>query len=269
MISKTMQAAMAARAYAHAQGELQDEWATKLIGILPDGQAARALFDQASNGMFSHNIVVRSRFFERTLCQWQAWATDLVCVSGGLDLHLISMPQAKGLNKYFLDLPTSLGLLRRSVAQTGGNADALGIEFGEVDLNQSDALAGTWARQSGPALVFWEGASYYLPPMAIRALIQRAGASSKPLKLIFDCLYKDGYLVDGRPRNEGIARNLAFVAQIGEPWLGFVSREEIVTWAHEAGFSSIQIADRAFVEQELTGSQKLAKGQMMFVTLEK
>jgi len=270
-ISKTMQAAMAARAHAHTTGLLQDEWAAKLIAICPEGKSARAVFDEASTGLFSHNIVIRSKFFEQTLRKWQGWCANLVCISGGMDLHLLSMPEASSLNKYFLDLPNSLGLLRNSVAEIGGDLAALGIQFDEIDLNHLDEKLGApcWLSDKENTLVLWEGASYYVEPSAIQSLLMYIGSSAKSIKLCFDCLSADGYLVDGKPINEGVARNLSFIEKMGEPWLGFVSPAQLSRWAEEAGFASITISDRAWIEAELTGVAKLAKGQMMFVCLEK
>ena len=260
--SQTMEAVCAVRA-AHG-----DAMSKALLIALPEADRSRDLLDSGSRGAFSRSILVRTHFFDGMLQRATESCTQLVVLSAGLDTRPYSAGKRSFRQVFSVDHVESQRLCRDLLQRVG--IDAADVAFVACDLAADPAgllqsLAAAGLDTSQATLFLWEGATYYLPPALVTQVLQGIGEALPQVAVAADFLDRTGYFRGVDPVNEGVARNLAFLAQIGEPWIGFFDREQLATDLRTGGFAATQVCDRVDVERRCFDDPKLHAGTTFFV----
>jgi methyltransferase (TIGR00027 family) len=267
--SVTMLAACAARAQ-HAS-LLGDLLSPRILGELPEAAEKQAFLDGPSRGMFSRSILVRTLHFKRRLAREAGTGAQLVILSHGLDFR--PMSEGGDWSRIFaVDHPESQQLSRSVLGRLGLD---LPVTFVPLDLAEAApgdlgrALAGAGLDASRPVVVLWEGATYYLPPASVEAILAALPPLSCRVLVLADFLNEGGYFLDGKIASAGVERNLAFVASLGEPWVGFFDPSRLKVNLEGAGFTRVSCRDRAEVESDLLGEQRMHPNTMFFLEAQK
>jgi len=84
-----MQAACAAKASDQLLCQL-DPINSRIYNLLPEADAYRSTMDQYSNGMFTHTVCFRKKFFAQLLDESAKNYSQLIVLCGGLDFSCLA-----------------------------------------------------------------------------------------------------------------------------------------------------------------------------------
>ena len=182
----------------------------------------------------------RSRFAEDVLAAAVArGVSQYVILGAGLDTFTHRSPLAARLRTFEVDHPGTQDWKRAALA--GLSATPLGpITWVAADL-ECDPLPER-LREAGfdgalPAVVTWLGVTMYLSEPAIARTLGTVGALADGTELVADHMLPAGLRdAAGDAYVDGVA---PVAAQGGEPWLTFLSPQQMATLLERAGFASI------------------------------
>lgn len=215
-------AAYRARASRRDRPLISDPWAEALAG--PDGEALAARVDGFLNERELW-IAARTAYLDEHVVEWTrrepapASATSrrqVVLLGAGLDARAARFAQP-GLRFFEVDQPASqaekIARLGRVHGYPLDAATYVPCDFEKDDFLERLLLAGFDA--AAPALIVWEGVTYYLPEAAIRATLRRVAKGCEPRSvLLFD--YFTRAFVEGASRADADQQTRQLVEELGE-----------------------------------------------------
>ncbi|HEV2637962.1 MAG TPA: class I SAM-dependent methyltransferase [Actinocrinis sp.] len=205
-------------------------------------------------------VITRSRFTEERLVEAVDRGVDQYVILGaGLDSYAFRQPARgrNGLRVFEVDHPATQLWKRdrlREIAESPFSdlQDDSPLTFVPVDLETEPLTPHLLANgfdPARPAFVSWLGVTMYLTREAIDAALAAIGALAPGTEIVVD------YLLPAELRDEAGQTYVDNVAPIsaerGEPWVTFLSPEEMAELLHEHGFEVIrQVTRRESVEPE-------------------
>jgi methyltransferase (TIGR00027 family) len=217
-------AAYRARATRRAGALISDPWAADLAG--GDGEALAAKVDAFLNERELW-IAVRTAWLDDHVLRWirdraaekSGTPTQVVVLGAGLDARAARLAH-DGVRFFEVDQPaTQKEKLARLGQLPGYPKDAatyVTCDFEKDDF--LDRLGKSGFEASSPALILWEGVTYYLPEPAIRATLRRVSTSCDPRSvLLFDHFTRS--FVEGATRADGDQQARALVEELGEKFV--------------------------------------------------
>ena len=214
-------AAYRARASRREGALISDPWAAGLAG--EDGEALAAKVDAFLNERELW-IAVRTAWLDEHVLRWirdraaekSAAPTQVVVLGAGLDARAARLAH-DGVRFFEVDQPaTQKEKLARLGQLPGYPKDAatyVACDFEKDDF--LDRLGKSGFDTSTPAMILWEGVTYYLPQPAIRATLRRVSTGCDPRSvLLFDHFTRS--FVEGATRAEGDQQARDLVEGLGE-----------------------------------------------------
>ncbi|HET9957845.1 MAG TPA: class I SAM-dependent methyltransferase [Polyangiaceae bacterium] len=265
--SVTMLAACAARA--SFADRLQDSFSNEILRHLPDADAKRDTLDQASRGMFSRSILLRTLYFRERLRATLRPGSQLVLLSHGLDCELMKSGEHA---LFAVDHPASQRFTRAALeaAKIDVRVQFIAHDFARDTPSQLwSSLRAAGFSADAHSVVLWEGATYYLPETAVVPVLSSFASRCARVDLFADFLNHGGYFVNGRVVSPGVGQSLAFVESLGEPWVGFFQTDTLSRTLQDAGFQSVNCEDRSGVEQRILGERLMQPNMMFFMEAHK
>jgi methyltransferase (TIGR00027 family) len=154
---------------------------------------------------------------------------------------------ADGLRVFEVDHPATQAWKRKRLAEVGLAAPP-SLTFVPVDLERADlaaGLAGAGFRPDRPAFFHWLGVVPYLPRAAVAATL-RVIAGVPGSEVVFD--YAEPLESYPEERRAYLAKEAAYVASLGEPWITFFDPDDLEVELRALGFEEqedLGIADIA------------------------
>jgi len=217
-------AAYRARASRREGALISDPWAAGLAGA--DGEALAAKVDAFLNERELW-IAVRTAWLDEHVLRWirdraaekSAAPTQVVVLGAGLDARAARLAH-EGVRFFEVDQPaTQKDKLARLGQVPGYPKDAatyVTCDFEKDDF--LDRLGKSGFDASSPALILWEGVTYYLPEVAIRATLRRVSTGCDPRSvLLFDHFTRS--FVEGATRADGDQQARELVEGLGEKFV--------------------------------------------------
>jgi methyltransferase (TIGR00027 family) len=212
-------AAYRARASRREGALISDPWAAGLAGA--DGEALAVKVDAFLNERELW-IAVRTAWLDEHVLRWirdHAAPTQVVVLGAGLDARAARLAR-DGVRFFEVDQPaTQKEKLARLAQLSGYPKDA--ATYVACDFEKDDFLDRLLSRgfdASRPALILWEGVSYYLPEAAIRATLRRVSTGCDPRSvLLFDHFTRS--FVEGATRADGDQQARDLVESLGEQFV--------------------------------------------------
>lgn len=228
----------------------RDPWAAKLAG--PEGEALARRYDQVNPhaGLYT---AVRTAFLDGEVRAALARGVDQVVLLGaGLDARAARLG-APGVRFFEVDRPASQeDKLARARAAEGYPLDA--ATYVPCELGRDDFLAGLEAAglsAARPALVLWEGITFYLTEEAVRATLRRVAEGLHPRSaLLFD--YVEKRLVEGRSTRPADRELLELLAAEGEPFRW--GTNDVTALLYEEGYRHVRTVSFDQACLSLTGT---------------
>ena len=158
--------------------------AVKLSGFLPG--LFRADVPQ-SNAPLMGSMVVRTRFFDRTLKQALPHIKQLVILGAGWDTRAYDLPAQWAGRTFEVDAPATQAVKVKALQEAG--IDASHVTFVAVDFNETSWLSALKMQGFDPALptcLLWEGVTMYLNEAAIDETLQIAASLADGSCIGFD-----------------------------------------------------------------------------------
>ncbi len=198
------------------RGLCDDPWAAALAG--EDGRevARRAL---AVNPPLRLWLEVRTWWFDRMVRRLLPAAPQLVVLGAGLDSRAVRLA-GQGVATFEVDTPATQAEKRRRVAAVAGYPDDavtyVATDF-EHDGDITARLLDAGFDPQRPAVVVWEGVTYYLDDASIVATLRELAIGLHPdSTVLFD--HVEARLVAGATSGATDAPTLDLVADLGEPF---------------------------------------------------
>lgn len=253
-------AAYRARASRRDNALISDPWAEGLAG--PDGEALAAKVDGFLNERELW-IAVRTAYLDEHVVHWTApepgsdeasWRRQVVLLGAGLDARAARFAQP-GVRFFEVDQPASQAEKRARIAKLAGYpsdaATYVPCDFEKDDFLDRLQLAGFDV--SAPALILWEGVTYYLPEAAIRATLQRVAKGCDPRSvLLFDCFTRG--FVEGASRADADQQTRQLVEELGERFV--FGTNDPLPMLHEEGFRHVRSVSFDEICLSLTGTYR-------------
>lgn len=219
MTSASRTAVLTAALRAEHPDLCRDPWAAALSG--QEGRALAGRY-QAVNPHAGLYTAVRTAFIDDEVLSAIARGVDQVVLLGaGLDSRAARLARP-GVRFFEVDRPASQAdKLRRARAVPGYPLSAachVPCELGRADFLEALAEAEGAFDAARPALIVWEGVSFYLTEAAVRATLRRVAEGCHPrTTIVFD--YVEKKLVEGRSTRAEDNALLELLAGEGEPFL--------------------------------------------------
>jgi methyltransferase (TIGR00027 family) len=224
---------------------LEDPVAVHLLG--PDAapqinDAPERYQTPAMRGLRAH-FVLRSRFAEDRLAAAVArGVTQYVLLGAGYDTFALRQPSwARGLKILEVDHPGTQDLKRSMIAAAGlivpENAKFASIDFEHESLR--DGLVRCGVALDAPAFFSWLGVTMYLNEDAIDAVLRSVASFPAGSEIV---------LTFAPPRGDSLFPLDARAASAGEPWVSYLTPEEMATKLRYAGFSNVEFLSPADAE---------------------
>ncbi len=212
-----------------------DAFADALAGEA--GHADARVYDAAHPHMEIY-LATRTRFFDEAILDAIEDGIDQVVILGaGYDTRAMRLRRA-GVTFYEVDHPRTGAAKRAEVSALPGYApDAavhVGCDFEAQDFVEELARAGFDAGR--PAVIVWEGVTYYLTEAAVRATLRRVASLHPATRLFFDIVSKR--FVAGAVRDPKDLEARDRVAAMGEP-LRF-GIDDVVPLLYAEGFRHVR-----------------------------
>jgi methyltransferase (TIGR00027 family) len=196
---------------------IADPWAAGLAG--EDGEQLAAKVDAFLNERELW-IAVRTAWLDEHVLRWiRDRGTQVVVLGAGLDARAARFAHG-GVRFFEVDQPaTQQEKLERLGRLPGYPKDAatyVACDFEKDDFLERLRTSGFDA--SSPALILWEGVTYYLPEVAVRATLRRVATGCDPRSvLLFDHFTRS--FVEGATRGGGDQQARALVEELGESFV--------------------------------------------------
>ena len=261
--SKTAALVTAYRARATERGDkvCDDPWAAAFT--TEEGRALARRFDEAFPACELW-IALRTAFLDDLTVRLMGTGVSQVVVLGaGFDtraarLRRPDLGEDRRVEFYEVDHPaTQTEKLRRLSKLEGYPVEAaryVGCDFERQDFLEKLVAAGFSIEQ--PALILWEGVTYYLTEEVVRATLRRiAGACSRDSVVAFDLVRKK--LVTGKVRDPADMAPVEVVADLGEP-LRF-GTDDVLPLLHQEGYRYVRAVSFDEICLAKTGTYERAR----------
>ena len=209
-------AAYRARASARDGALISDPWAAGLAGADGEELAAKVAAFLNERELW---IAVRTAWLDEHVLRWirdRGSPAQVVVLGAGLDARAARFATA-GVRFFEVDQPATqkekLERLARLPGYPKEAATYVACDFEKDDF--LDRLTASGFDASTPALILWEGVTYYLPEAAVRATLRRVSTACDPRSVIlFDHFTRS--FVEGATRGGGDHQARALVEELGE-----------------------------------------------------
>ncbi len=245
-------AAYRARASRRDPPLISDPWASSLAGA--EGEALAAAVDRilVDRELW---LALRVAFIDAEVLHWSREEPEMrqvVILGAGLDTRAARFAHP-GVRFFEVDHPASqadkLARLRETPGYPLDCATYVACDFERDDF--VDRLLSAGLDPSAPALVVWEGVSYYLPEAAVRSTLRRTASGLHPRSiLVFDHFSKKFVDAAARPGKDASAAD--FVDDLGERFL--FGTNDPLPMLHEAGFRHVRSVSFDEICMSLTGT---------------
>ena len=241
-----MVAALRARATERETPFFRDPWARALAG--PEGFADADLYEKRVPSAELY-MSLRAAFLDREAGRWlDRGIGSVVLLGAGFDTRAARLGRP-GVRFFEVDHPATQADKRARLAEVPGypvdNATYVPCDFETEDF--ADRLAAAGHRMDAPALLIWEGVTYYLEEAAVRATLRRVAQRLHPRSIIaFD--HVSERLLAGQTRSAELSAGKERVAEMGEPLRFGVDDalpllyEEGMRRVHSTGFEEIALS---------------------------
>jgi methyltransferase (TIGR00027 family) len=240
-------------------GLCHDPWAAALAG--PEGLALAARFDP----IFPEGdlwLGLRTAHLDAEVLRLTAGAegrSQVVILGAGLDTRAARLGHAAGgtpdgRHFFEVDHPATQAEKRARLAGLDGYPGDAATTYVGCDFESEDfleRLVASGFRPDQPAVVLWEGVSYYLTEAAVRTTLGRIATSCHPRTvLLFD--YVQRKLVEGRTRDADDLATRDLVAELGEPFRFGIN--DLLPLVYEQGFRYLRTISFDEICLERTGT---------------
>ncbi len=245
-------AAYRARASRRPEPLIADPWA----GVL-SGEEGEALADAVDRILHDRELwmAVRTAYLDAEVVHWsreEPGMRQVVILGAGLDTRAARFAHP-GVRFFEVDQPASqadkLARLAKAEGYPVEAATYVACDFEKDDFLDRLVASGFAADQ--PALVLWEGVTYYLPEVAVRATLNRiaSGLHARSI-VIFDHFSKK--FVDATLRARKDAAAADFVDDLGERFVFGVN--DPLQMLFEEGFRNVRSVSFEEACLSLTGT---------------
>lgn len=234
-----------------------DTWAEHLAGA--EGEALAAQVDSflADRELW---MAVRTAYLDDEVRHWSREEPDVrqvVILGAGLDTRAARLAQP-GVRFFEVDHPASqadkLARLDRAPGYPKGAATYVTCDFERDDF--VERLASGGLDLARPAVVLWEGVSYYLPEEAVRTTLRKVATELDPRSiLLFDHFLKRFVDAQSRSRKDDAAAE--FVEGLGERFVW--GSNDPLPMLFEEGFRHVRSASFDEIALSLTGTYDRAR----------
>lgn len=209
-------AAYRARASRREGALISDPWAAGLAGA--DGEALAAKVDAflVERELW---IAVRTAWLDEHVLRWirdRGSPAQVVVLGAGLDARAARLA-SDGVRFFEVDQPATQKEKLARLAQLAGYprdaATYVACDFEKDDFLERLCSSGFDA--SSPALILWEGVTYYLPEAAVRATFRRVATGCHPESVLLFDHFTRGF-VDGSTRAAADQQARELVEELGE-----------------------------------------------------
>lgn len=220
----------------HTQrGLCDDPWAALLAGA--DGAEVAAQMDEAAPhlGLW---IGVRTAYLDAALHAHLGTMRQVVILGAGLDTRAARLA-TPGVRYFEVDAPASQAEKRARLAELDAYPQDAAT-YVPCDFETQDFLAQLTAHgfdADVPALVIWEGVSYYLTEAAVLATLERLGRLAKGSRVLFDHVGKR--FIAGQTTSEEDAETKARLRSMGEPMIW--GSDHVLPLLVASGFDDVRI----------------------------
>ncbi|GAA0382497.1 SAM-dependent methyltransferase [Microbispora corallina] len=183
-------------------------------------------------------VVTRSRYTEDLL--EEGGFAQYVILGAGLDTFAYRSPLAGRVRVFEVDHPSSQRW-KRGLLEAAGVPVPPSLAFVPVDLEAGsplDALVAGGFDPAVPALVGWLGVTMYLTREAIGRTLDTVAGLAPGTEIVLDYMLPEGLRdAAGQAYVEAVA---PVAAERGEPWLTFLSPEEMSSLLREHGLEVVR-----------------------------
>jgi methyltransferase (TIGR00027 family) len=195
-------------------------------------------------------IAVRTAFLDDEVRK--TTAPQVVILGAGLDTRAARLARP-GLRCFEVDRPDTQADKRARLSALAGYptfaATYVGCDFEQDDFLERLQAAGFAAGE--PALVLWEGVTYYLSEPAVRATLRRVAHGCHPdTTLVFDSIQRR--LIDAQRITDEQRQMLDHLDALGEPFRFGIN--DLVPLLYEEGFRHVRTVSFDEACLSLTGS---------------
>jgi len=201
-------------------------------------------------------VGLRTIYFDEAVERSSREIPQVVLLGAGLDTRAARLA-TRGRRFFEVDTPASQALkLERLRRLEGYPVEA--ARYASCDFESEDfvsAMVATGFDPSVPALVVWEGVSYYLREAAVRATLERAATSLHPAsRILFDFVGQK--LIRGRASTSD-QDTLELVRALGEPMLW--GTNDVLPLLYATGFRRVRVDSFDELALRYTGSYDRAR----------
>jgi methyltransferase (TIGR00027 family) len=251
-------AAYRARASRREEALISDPWAAGLAG--DDGEALAAKVDAFLNERELW-IAVRTAWLDEHVLRWirdhaarDAAHAQVVVLGAGLDARAARLAH-EGVRFFEVDQPATqadkLARIAQLPAYPRGAATYVACDFEKDDF--LDRLTKSGFDPSSPALVLWEGVTYYLPEPAVRATLRRIASGCDPRSVVLFDHFTRGF-VDGSTRASADQQARDLVEELGERFVW--GSNDPLPMLYEEGFRHVRSVSFDEACLSLTGTYR-------------
>jgi methyltransferase (TIGR00027 family) len=226
-----------------------DRWARALAG--EEGVRLSRELDRSQPHMELW-IGVRTRFLDRAVEQLTERVPQVVLLGAGLDTRAARLAR-DGVRYFEVDAPaTQQHKLERIRGVRGYPVDA--ARYVSCDFEREDFLDRLVAEGfdvKRPAVVIWEGVTYYLSEPAVRGTLRRLASGCHPQStVLFDFVRRN--MAMGNVRHAEDQQTHRMVADLGEPFR--FGSNDVLPLLYEEGFRQVHVTSFDEACLNLTGS---------------
>ncbi len=226
-----------------------DHWARSLAG--DEGLAIAEAMTRIQPYMQLW-VAVRTAFLDAAVAELLPAMPQVVVLGAGLDTRAARLARA-GVRYFEVDTPTSAADKRARLERLGGYpidaATYVTCDFERDDFR--DRLVAAGFDTARPAIVLWEGVTYYLTEAAVRGTLERISSGLHPESvLFFDHVGRR--VVERQTKNPEDHGTMDLLAGLGEPFLFGVN--DAIPLLYETGYRKARITSFDEACLNLTGT---------------
>ena len=231
----------------HTDAVCSDAWAEALAG--DEGRELAARLD-AVNPHMALWVAARTAHLDARVREIDS--PQVVILGAGLDTRAARL--ARGGTRFFeVDAPSSSAEKQRRLAELDGYpidaATYVTCDFETEDF--IDRLAAEGFDLQRPAVIVWEGVSYYLTEEAVLATLRRVAQRCDPATtLLFD--FVGTKFIEARTKSAEDGEMLALVRDLGEPMLW--GANDVLPLLYAQGFRKVRVDSFDQIVLRLTGT---------------
>lgn len=197
-------------------------------------------------------VAVRTAFLDALVARLAPEVPQVVILGAGLDTRAARLSRA-GTRYFEVDAPASAADKAARLARVPGYpreaATYVTCDFERESFVERLASAGF--DRAAPALVIWEGVTYYLTEPAVKATLARVARELHPASvLVFDHVGKK--VVERASKDPQDGATVDLLAGLGEPFL--FGCNDAVPLVYEAGFRKVRVTSFDEACLNLTGT---------------